>query len=152
MRDTFVFTFSQWRIKKCPSLDILRELSQVKKRKIENEKTEKSKEYEVRRKEMSFNQQWLVGRPWLSFNQTENTMTCIVCSDHYKKIKDQPLVNDRNRKHKSFIIGSKNFRMSAIEDHSASKPHIIASQVAKSKTIFRGKNKQYNCRTNIKSS
>jgi hypothetical protein len=103
-----------------------------KKRKIENEKTEKSKEYEVRRKERSFNQQWLVGRPCLSFNPTENTMTCIVCSDHYKKIKDQPLVDDRNRKHNSFIIGSKNFRMSAIEDHSASKPHIIASQVAKS--------------------
>jgi hypothetical protein len=33
-----------------------------KKRKIENEKTEKSKEYEARRKERSFNQQWLVGR------------------------------------------------------------------------------------------
>jgi hypothetical protein len=91
----------------------LRELSQVKKRKIENEKTEKSKEYEARCKERSFNQQWLAGRPWLSFNPTENTMTCIVCSDHYKKIKDQPLVDDRNRKH-SFIIGSKNFRMSTI--------------------------------------
>jgi len=26
-------------------------------------KTEKSKEYEARRKERSFNQQWLVGRP-----------------------------------------------------------------------------------------
>jgi hypothetical protein len=46
-----------------------------KKKKIEYEKTEKSKEYEARRKEMSFNQQWLVGRPWLSFNPTENTMT-----------------------------------------------------------------------------
>jgi hypothetical protein len=92
----------------------LRELSQVKKRKIENEKTEKSKEYEARCKERSFNQQWLAGRPWLSFNPTENTMTCIVCSDHYKKIKDQPLVDDRNRKHNSFIIGSKNFRMSTI--------------------------------------
>jgi hypothetical protein len=57
-----------------------------KKRKIENQKTEKSKEYEARRKERSFNQQWLVGRPWLSFNPTENTMTCIVCSDHYTKI------------------------------------------------------------------
>ena len=57
-----------------------------KKRKIENQKTEKSKEYEARRKERSFNQQWLVGRPWLSFNPTENTMTCIVCSDHYRKI------------------------------------------------------------------
>jgi hypothetical protein len=54
----------------------LRELSQVKKKKKkEYEKTEKSKEYEARRKEMSFNQQWLVGRPWLSFNPTENTMT-----------------------------------------------------------------------------
>ena len=57
-----------------------------KKRKIENKKTEKSKEYEARRKERSFNQEWL------SFNPTENTMTCIVCSDHYKRIKDQPLV------------------------------------------------------------
>jgi hypothetical protein len=57
-----------------------------KKRKIENEKTEKSKEYEARCKERSFNQQWLVGRPWLSFNPMENTMTCIVCSDHYRKI------------------------------------------------------------------
>ena len=56
-----------------------------KKRKIENEKTEKSKEYEARHKERSFNQQWLVGRPWLSFNPKENTMTCIVYSDHYKK-------------------------------------------------------------------
>ena len=74
MRDTFVFTFSLWRIKKCPSLDILREFSQVKKRKIENEKTEKPKEYEARCKERSFNQQWLVGRPWISFNLTENTM------------------------------------------------------------------------------
>jgi hypothetical protein len=45
-----------------------------KKRKIENKKTEKSKEYEARRKERSFNQQWLVGRPWILFNSTENTM------------------------------------------------------------------------------
>jgi hypothetical protein len=36
-------------------------------------KTEKSKEYEARCKERSFNQQWLVGRPWLSFNLKENT-------------------------------------------------------------------------------
>ena len=49
-----------------------------KKRKIENEKTEKLKEYEARCKERSFNQQWLVGRPWLSFNSTENTMETVL--------------------------------------------------------------------------
>ena len=49
-----------------------------KKRKIENEKTEKSKEYEARCKERSFNQQRLVGRPRLSFNSTENTMKTVL--------------------------------------------------------------------------
>ena len=49
-----------------------------KKRKIENEKTEKSKEYEARCKERSFNQQWLVGRPRLSFNSMENTMKTVL--------------------------------------------------------------------------
>ena len=82
-------------------------------------KKEKLKYYEAKR-ERSFQQQWLKGREWLIFDQEKNAMLCQLCKSSYAA--------DPKLKSTSFVVGSNNFRASAISDHEKSKPHVKAAQ------------------------
>jgi hypothetical protein len=87
----------------------------------EEEKKLQQQKYEERRPDRKFLDKWLVGRPWLLYDND---------------IPDKSYVNNEFKKNmNTFIAGCKNFRFSTIADHESSRIHIKASEFVKSKNM-----------------
>jgi len=90
--------------------------------------------YEERRPDRKFLDKWLVGRPWLLYDNDipdKSAMFCNWCIDY-----NNTYVNNEFKKNmNTFITGCKNFRFSTIADHESSRIHIKASEFVKSKNM-----------------
>ena len=88
----------------------------------------RSQKYEQHRKERQLNEKWKVGRLWLVFNATYNTMTCRVCINHYKNAAGIGKQDGQSglRGQNTFLTGCANRKVSAVYDHEKSLAHRLA--------------------------
>jgi hypothetical protein len=93
--------------------------------KKETNKRQRDKEYEKKRPQRTFNEDWKLGRDWLKF--LNGRMTCSVCIDYYGTHKQSEAENIRAVS--TFICGSTNLKKSAIVDHETSRTHLKAADV-----------------------
>lgn len=92
-----------------------------KKRKLsltDEEKQKKVKEYEKNRPDRKFSTKWQTDRPWLHYDGEK--MSCKTCVEFFK--------NDKDCKN-PFVIGTTNFRTSAVVDHERSNVHTKSADV-----------------------
>lgn len=101
------------------------------KKKTTEERTEQNqkrwKEYEAKRPERKFLNSWKHNRPWLSYEN--GVMTCSICKSYYQSVSSSSNLKGKN----AFIEGSKNLKLSTIQDHEACKGHLSAVQNTKAK-------------------
>jgi hypothetical protein len=64
------------------------------------------------RKARKFNVKWLTNHEWLDYNESNNIMTCKICTKHSSCQTSSNLTNTNK-----FLTGCTNFRISTIEDH-----------------------------------
>jgi hypothetical protein len=88
---------------------------------VSSEKKKQQQRLYEKERERVFNRNWQLGRDWLQYDDKEKKMSCAVCIDHYGK--DQ-VTSQRGQN--LFILGSQNFRKSAVDDHEMSKNHVKA--------------------------
>ena len=83
------------------------------KRKLTTEsKASQNKAYEEPKRERKFQSRWLVGRPWLSYDEKMDIMKCLWCVENSKTYGSD-----------KFVVGTNNFRLSTITDHEVSVKH-----------------------------
>lgn len=88
----------------------------LKRKSIENQ----SQKYEEHRPEKKLNAKWQEGRPWLTFDTVENTMTCSLCVSYYGNASGNEHVRAQNSNLKGqnrFLTGCSNRKISAVIDH-----------------------------------
>lgn len=88
-------------------------------KKTDEEKRMRQKEYEDNRKKRTFNEKWQEQRSWLEFDADQGKMFCTECKEYYGRKGD---ADDKNQ----FLNGSTNFRLSSVDDHGKSKVHLKA--------------------------
>ena len=91
--------------------------------------TIKKKKYEETRKRL-FLESWNDNRPWLR-NDEERGMTCEMCCG-LSDVNIQHWQQGSSKKN-LFVVGSKNYKLSAIIDHERSNMHVRAVGITKSK-------------------
>ena len=82
------------------------------------------KKYEENRKARKFNVKWLTNREWLDHNESNDIMTCKICTKHSSRQTSSNLTNTNK-----FLTGCTNFRISTIEDHETSAMHRNLDQI-----------------------
>lgn len=77
-----------------------------------------------RRAMRQFNEKWRLGRNWLVYSKTSNTMHCEDCRKY----------GNEKVKALSFVAGTSNFKVEAIKDHETSNAHLSTLKVKRAKT------------------
>ena len=101
----------------------------TKKAKTHEEQLEVGREYDRNKRERRFQAAWTKDFPWLLHDETNKKLYCRPCRSSYGELSISKLP-DRGifRKYSkgAFVVGSTNFKSSALADHQQSEGHTLA--------------------------